>query len=449
MDITQKKLALNTLKLTAHIKESDYHNSVENSLLNYRKKMTVPGFRQGKVPMSLVRKKYELSVKVEEINKLLSSSIQNYIADNKISILGNPLPIENEVDFINSRDYNFEFEIGLQPKVDISSVEKSKVSYYVITPDKQEIQNHLLSLQKRYGSVKSFDTIENGDMLNISLQELTKDDQVNSDGLLTKTSILTDKIDDKKTQNKLLKLKKGEQLKIDVKKSFSNETDLASMLKIEKDKLANINSNFMCTINDVSRLIPANLDVDFFKKVYPSKDIKTKQEFKIAVTEELAHQYDKESDKKLFNDASSMFVEKVKIDFPTDFLKKWLKTNIKKEFTEKEFETEFQNYLKYLSWQLIENTICIENKIKITDDQLKEFTKSYVLQQMKNYGGVNMGNKELDGIVANILKNKKESEKMMNEVILIELVEYFKSKMKIEKKEISLNDFIKLANNQK
>ena len=202
MDITQAKLSVNTLKLTVHVKESDYESSVGTSLLNYRKKMTVPGFRQGKVPMSLVKKKYELSVRVEEINKLLSSSIQNYIGDNKISILGNPLPIESEVDFINNRDYSFEFEIGLQPSINISSVEKSKIDYYLIKPEKKEIQSHLLSLQKRYGSVKSFDTIKSGDMLNISLKELTKDNKPKTDGLSVETSILTDKIDDKKTQNK-------------------------------------------------------------------------------------------------------------------------------------------------------------------------------------------------------------------------------------------------------
>ena len=143
-----------------------------------------------------------------------------------------------------------------------------------------------------------------------------------------------------------------------------------------------------------------------------------------------------------------MFLDKIKIDFPEKFLKKWLKTNIKKEFTEKDFETEYQNYLKYLSWQLIENTICTENDIKVTDDKLKDFTKKNVLQQMKNYGAVNIGDKEIDGIVSNILKNEKEAEKMMNEVVLIELVAYFKSKMKVNKKSITLNEFIKLANKQ-
>ena len=154
-------------------------------------------------------------------------------------------------------------------------------------------------------------------------------------------------------------------------------------------------------------------------------------------------------DRKFFNDCSAYLMKKIKLDFPDKFLKKWLKSNIKKEFTDKEFAKEYENYLKYLSWQLIENAICTKHDIIVTNEKLKSFTKAYVVQQMQAYGNLQMGNKEIDGIVENILKNQKESEKMMNEVIIIELVQHFKSKMKIVKKSVSLNEFIKLANNQK
>jgi len=156
----------------------------------------------------------------------------------------------------------------------------------------------------------------------------------------------------------------------------------------------------------------------------------------------------KESDRKLFNDCSLLFVDKIKLDLPKDFLKKWLKSNIKKEFKESDFEKEYNNYLKYISWQLIENQICKENDIKVSNEQLRSFTKSNVLQQMKNYGSVNIGDKEIDGIVTNILKNEKEAEKMMNEIIINEITTYFKNKMKLTKKTTTLNEFIKLANNQ-
>ena len=449
MKITDKKLKNNTIQLSIHVKENDYVSVVETTLLGHRKKMNLPGFRVGKVPMSLVRKKYELAIRVEEINKLLSQAIQKWITDKKISILGHPLPIENEIDFVNNTEYIFEFELGLQPKIDISKVEKSKIDFFVIKADKTQVEEHVATLQKRYGTVKSFDKIKDGDMLNIFLQELNEKNEPKELGVTSTTSVLLDKIEDKIIKNKILKLSKKGVLKIELKKAFPNITDLASMLKITKEETENLNPHFLCEIKDITRLLPATLNLDFFKKCYPSENIKTIKEFKKVIKNELETQYIVESDRKLFNDASNLFMKKIKINFPDDFLKKWLKTNIKKEFTEAEFETEYLNYVKYLSWQLIENTICLENNIKITNEKLEEFTKDYVLRQMKAYGNINMGNKEIEGVVHNILKNKKESEKMMNEVILIELVEYFKSKMKLIKKSVSLNEFIKLANNQK
>ena len=393
MNITKKKIDVNTLKLIANVKETDYATSVESTLLDHRKKMTIPGFRPGKVPMNLVKKKYELAIRVEEINKILSSSLQKYISENKISILGNPMPVENKIDFINNTEYTFEFEVGLQPEINLSIAEKSKVDYLVIKPEKKEIDEHILSLQKRYGSVKSFDVMQNGDMINVSLQELDDDDTPKKDGVISETSMLIDKIEDKNIKNKVLKLKKLETTSFVITQAFTNSTDLISMLKISKEKFDSINPNFMCTIKDISRLIPSEINSDFFKKAYPDKDIKNKKELKSIITDELSDRYLKESDRKFFNDSSRIFIEKIKIEFPLKFLKKWLKNNIKKEFVESEFEKEYDNYLKYLSWQLIENAICKENNIKVTNDKLKEFAKQNVLQQMKNYGGVNIADK--------------------------------------------------------
>ena len=212
---------------------------------------------------------------VEEINKILSNSIQQYISDNKISILGNPIPVENKIDFINNTEYTFEFELGLQPEINLSTAEKSKIDYLVIKPEKKEIDEHILSLQKRYGSVTSFDDMQNGDMINVSLQELDDDGSLKTDGVVSETSILIDKISDKNIKNKFLKLKKSDKISVVITQAFTNTTDLISMLKISKEKFDSINPNFMCTIKDISRLIPSEINSDFFKKAYPDKDIKT------------------------------------------------------------------------------------------------------------------------------------------------------------------------------
>jgi len=449
MKIKEKKVNNTTLVLEVSMKESDYIKSVNLELSNYQKKMNLPGFRVGKVPMGLVKKKYQLAIKVEEINKILSDAIKNYISDNKILILGGPIPIEKNIDFKNEVDYVFQYELGLQPTINLSVAEKSKIDYLVIKPESKEIQDHIESLRKRYGKITQCDTIQKEDMLNVFLQELIND-APKQDGVSNTSSLLVDKIHDQSIKNKFLKLKKSETIVFPIKKAFNNISDLASMLNIPKEEAEKIDSNFSCTINEINRLDPAKLDVDFFKKVYPKeKSIKTKKEFEKLIKDELSQRYLKDSDRKLFNDASMLFMEKVKIDLPDEFLKKWLKMNAKKEFLESEFEKEYENYVKYLSWQLIENKICIDHSIKITNDKLMNFTKEHVLEQMKNYGNVNMPDKEINGIVTNILQNKKEAEKMTNELVLIEMVQYFKNQMKIQRKTVTLDEFIKLANNQK
>jgi len=448
MKITDKKKGKTTVILEVSIKEKDYIDSVESSLVDYRKKMNLPGFRVGKVPMGLVKKKYQIPIKVEEINKLLSQNIQKYISEKKISILGGPMPVDKAIDFENNVDFIFEYELGLQPDVNLALAEKSKIDYWVIDPKNNQVKDHVLSLQKRYGQIMSSENIREGDMLNVGLQEFINNTPKEG-GVSNSTSFLVDKIEDASVKKKFLKMKKSETIIFDLKKSFSNQTDLASMLNISKEELEKTESNFSCEIQNVSRLVPAEIDNDFFKKVYPEKEIKTEKEFKSIVKSELSSNYLKDSDRKLFNDASLMFIEKIKLAFPEDFLKRWLKSNAKKEFSESEFNSEYKNYLKYLSWQLIENKICIENDIKITNDRLIEFTKERVLEQMKSYGNVKMGDKEIDGIVSNILKNKQEAEKMTNELVVIELTGYFKSKMKLKRNTVTLDEFIKLANNQK
>jgi len=448
MNIKEKKSDKTTIILEINIKESDYAESVQSNLLDYRKKMNLPGFRVGKVPMGLVKKRYGLPIKVEEINKLLSSSIQKYISDNKISILGGPMPIDKSIDFEKNVNYTFEYELGVQPDIKLSDAEKAKVDYWVIEPQAKQIDSHVLGLQKRYGRITNPDSITEGDMLNVRLDELINN-KIKEGGVSNTTSLLLDKIDDTSIKNKFLKSKKSDSIVFYPKKAFTNKSDLASMLNISKEELSKTDSKFSCEIQNISRLIPAEMNMDFFKKVYPEKDIKTSKKFKIEVKSELSNMYLKESDRKLFNDASLIFMDIVKVELPKEFLKKWLKSNAKKEFSKSEFNKEYENYLKYLSWQLIENKICQENSIKITNEKLLDFARKRVLEQMKSYGNVNMGDKELGEVVSSILKNKKEAEKMTNELVLIEMTAYFKSKMKIKRNTVTLDEFIKLANNQK
>ena len=446
MKIEEKKLDPNGLVLQCHVKEKDYQSLVESSLSSYRKRMNIPGFRPGKVPIGLVKKQYGVAIKVEEINKLLSNNIQQYIKDKRINILGGPIPLENNIDFDKSSDFIFEYELGLQPEVDLSLTQKAKLDFYEIHPDSQMINEHILSLQKQFGKMTNPDQVNSNDMLSVEFTELDSKKQNKEGGIIKSTSILVEKIEEPKVKKEFLIAKKNDVITFLPKKVFSNLTDLASMLGLTKEELDNNHSYFNCKINSISRLIPSELNQDFFKKVYPDRKIKNKKELNSVVTEDLKSKYKINSDNKFFNDVSSLFIQKTKIDFPEKFLKKWLKINAKKKFNDAEFNTEFKNYLKYLSWQLIENKICQENGISIKKDELRDFVKSKIIQQMKSYGNLNLPDKEIDGIVDNVLANEKELDKMRNELLAVYLIDFFKTKMKLNRKIVSYSEFVKLVN---
>jgi len=386
------------------MEESDYRDIVDSRLVDYRKKVNIPGFRVGKVPMGLIKKRYELPIRIEEINKILSSQLQDFISKNKISIIGGPMPVDTKIDFEKEVDYVFEYELGLQPEIDLSKVEKSKIDYWLIKPESTQIKEHIENLQKRFGKIENVNLIKEGDMLNVNLTEL-EGDRPKVSGISNATSFLVDKIQDDIIKKKILKLKKSESINFNLRKVFTNIMDVSSMLNISKEEVEKIDSDFSCEITNISRLAPAELKSEFFKKAYPKKTIKSKKELHLIVQEELSMTYVKDSDRKLFNDASQLFMDKVKVDISDSFLKKWLKSNLKKELSDSEFEKEYENYVKYLSWQLIENKICADNNIKITNEKLSNFTKEYVLKQMQIYGGVNMGDKEIDGIVEKVYQN--------------------------------------------
>jgi len=278
MKITEKKVDNSNMLLEIKMTESDYIDSVNSQLSNAQKKMNLPGFRIGKVPMGLVKKKYELSIKIEEINKLISNGIQKYIADKKISILGGPIPVDKSIDFVKEVDYKFEYELGLQPVLDLSLAEKSKIDYWLIAPNDKEVKDHIANITKRYGQVIHPEKIETEDMLNVSFQEL--DNNIpKKDGISHASSLLVDKISDVSIRKKVMQLKKLDSIIIPINKAFNNKTDLASMLNISKEVAETLSSDFSCTINSINRLVSAEINNDLFKKVYPEKTIKKSHKF--------------------------------------------------------------------------------------------------------------------------------------------------------------------------
>ncbi len=447
MKITQSKAKKMVAKLTVEVKESDYLDKVTDILKKYRKDAVVPGFRKGKTPMSIIEKQYKTSVVVDEVNKLLQDNLYKHITDNKIRVLGSPLPLEeNEVDWVNHTDYTFEYEIGLAPDFDVKVSKKDKLNYYNIKADKKLVDNYCNDIAKRYGKMSNPSTSKDGDLVYCSITQLDENGELMTDGISNEATVSIETIKEKKYQKKFIGLKADDRLELKVLDVFKNHTDLAAMLKIEQTQLLNLSPDtFEFKVKRINRLAPAELNKELFDKVYTEGNINTVKEFKQKITEEAENSFVVESDRMLKNDVVLYLVDKIKLDLPDEFLMKWLVKSSEKPITMDQVKVDYPQYSKSLKWQLIENKVLEDNKVEINNDDLLEFTKSLVQKQMQQYGQASVDEKQILDISENILKNEDERKKISNQLFDEKTLVVYKQIFKLIEKPISYDDFVKLA----
>jgi trigger factor len=447
MKITQSKTKKMVAKLTVEVKQSDYLDKVSDILKKYRKDAVVPGFRKGKTPMSIIEKQYKTSIVVDEVNKLLQDNLYKHITDNKIRVLGSPLPLEeNEIDWVNNTDYTFEYEIGLAPDFDVKVSKKDKLNYYNIKADKKLIDNYCNDIAKRYGKMSNPSESKTGDLVYCAISQLDANGEVMTNGISNEATVSIDTIKEKKYQKKFIGLKAEDKLELKVLDVFKNHTDLAAMLKIEQAQLLNLPlDNFEFKVKRINRLAPAELNKELFDKVYTEGKISTVKEFKQKITEEAENSFVVESDRMLKNDVVLYLVDKIKLDLPDEFLMKWLVKSSEKPITMDQVKVDYPQYSKSLKWQLIENKVLEDNKVEINNDDLLGFTKSLVQKQMQQYGQASADEKQILDISENILKNEDERKKISNQLFDEKTLVVYKEIFKLIEKPISYDDFVKLA----
>ena len=457
MSITEDKLNKSSGLLKVSINISDYQDKVEASIKGYRKKVTLPGFRAGMVPVSLIKKKYGLSIKIEEINKLLSEKVNSFLKDNNPSIMGYPLPKKKDIDWDKDVDYTFEYELGYKPDFKITFPKKDEVTLYSINPEKKQIDDAIENLRKQHGENTFPSDIKDNDILYIHLNELQK--KGDEKKLIShSTSLLVDNFKDKlysyielldnllvdSLKKKLIQLKKDDELEIDIKKVFKNETELSSLLNIKKEELALINNNFLCKIESIKRVSPAKLSTEFFKKCFPDDTIKTSKEFREMIVVKFKEMYEKQSENKYFNDVIDSIISNTKIDLPDDFLKKWIVVNSDGKKNIEDVNKEYNLYQKSFCWELIKDKIVDEQKIDLSEESVFNKAKDMFRIQLLQYG-MNKEGDELEKMTENLLQNKDEKRKIIEQIISEAMILFFKNKIKVKIKEISLDDFSKLV----
>ena len=433
--------------LTVEVSESDYIESVTNVLKKYRKDAVVPGFRKGKTPMSIIEKQYKTSIVVDEVNKMLQDNLYKHITDNKIRVLGSPLPKSSvEIDWVNNVDFVFEYEIGLAPEFDVKISSKDKLTYYNIKADTKLVDGYCNDIAKKYGKMSNPNESIDGDLVFCSINQLDVNGEVMINGISNEATVSMDVIEDKKVKKKFIGLKSGDQLTLNVMSVFLNHSDLSAMLKITHDQLHALTSDsFEFTVKQINRLSPAEFNKELFDKVYSDGSVTNIKEFQQKVTEEAEKSFVVESDRMLKNDVVLYLVKKVKLDMPDEFLKRWLVQTSEKPLTLEQVESDYHMYSKSLKWQLLENKILETNEVKVNNEDLLIFTKELVEKQMMQYGQASSDEKQILDIAENILKNEDERKKISEQLFDEKTLSIYKKSFKLNEKSISYDDFVKLA----
>ena len=447
MKLTQSKAKDLMATITVELVAADYSEKVDKILKDYRKTADVPGFRKGKTPMAIINKKYRTSVIVEEVNKLLQDELYKHISAEKVRVLGSPMPIdETPIDWENNEDFTFQYEVGLAPDFDVKITAKDKLNYYKIKADAKLVDGYCTDIAKRYGKMSNPEVSVEGDLIFCAISQLDVDGNVMSNGISNEATVAMEYIADAKIKKQFVGVKKDDVLKVNVMKAFTNHSDLGSMLNVSHDALHNLTSEeFQFTVKNINQLAPAELTTELFDKVYGEGKVKDVKEFKAKVQEEAEVQFVGESDRMLKNDIVTYFIEKLKLQMPDDFLKRWLVQTSEQPITMEMLATEYDMYAKSLQWQLIENKILENYEVKVTQEDVLNQTKKLIGSQMKQYGQPESDDAQLTDIATNILKNEEERKKIYDQIFDERTLVVYKENFKLTEKNVTYDEFVKLA----
>jgi trigger factor len=445
MNITQENIDELNAILKVKVVAEDYLPKVEGALKTYQKKANIPGFRPGKVPSGMIKKMYGKSIMVDEINKLLNDSLYNYINENKLDVLGNPLPkADTDVDFDNQKDFEFIYEMGLAPKFNLELSAKDKFTYTTVKIDDDLVNKYTTDIAKRYGKVEQVELSAEGDLLNGDFVELDANGEILAGGIFKTSSVFTDRLKDE-TKKAFIGLKKDDKVVVDAQKISENATDLAAMLGVDKAVAETLTSKFQFTVKGISRLAASEINQEMFDKIYGPGAVNSEEEFKAKIREELSAMFVNDSERKFYNDVVDYLMNKVNFNLPTEFLKRWIVAVNEKPVTLDQVDAEFDNYAKGLKWQLIENKIIRENNIAVTNEEVVEHTKNLILQQFGKMAQSPMSDADLEDTAKRVLANQEEAKKLYEQVYGQKVMTLFKTTFTLENKEVAYDDFFNTA----
>lgn len=442
MNITQEKVTdLNSI-LKVKLGPEDYQQRVDAQLKELQRKASMPGFRPGKVPVGMVKKMYGKSVLADEVNKVLNNSVSEYIATQKIEIIGQPIPAlnqQNKLDWDNQQVFEFAFELGHAPEFSVD-IEQEPFEYKMIKVEDALVDKEIEDMQRRYGKVTHPEQVEKNDLVFGDFVELDHEGNELLDGIKKTSTIATDKVKSEEALQKLIGLAKGSHITVDPHDLSGNAADLAAMLGISAVQAESLSSSFKFTITNISRVAPAELNEELYQKVY-GESVSSIEEFRAKIKAEMSSMFNADSDKYFLNRVVAGLVKKYDLQLPEEFLKRWLLFVNEKEINAEQIDREFPVYAERLKTQMVINKIIRQNGIEVKEQEIRDFVKDLVAKQFASYNGTEMEEQDLEDTITRVLKNEKEYNRIVEKMYDDRLLSFLKSKLKLNFTEVSFEDF--------
>lgn len=435
MNITKEQIDKLNAVLKVEVSKDDYQEKVDTILKDYKKQANIPGFRKGQVPMGLIKKQYGKAVLVDEVNKLLQDNLNKYLTEEKLDVLGNPLPKQQDNFDWNNDEFVFEFELGLAPEFEVPLKTKKAITQYKITADKKMITEQVERIQKQYGKLVSKTEASKAD-------EITGTFKNEEEEIENKTTLELSTLKSKKAIDSIIGKKVGDTITLKTKGLLKEDHVLAGTLGITAEKAEKLNIEVSFTIEEINEREPAELNQELFDKLFGEGKVSSEKELKEKIKEDSEKQFEQQADQKLLNDVTEYFIENTKFDLPSEFLTKWIQTTGENPLTEEEASEEYKKSEKGLRYQLIEGKIIKDNDIQIQFDELKEFAKGFIKSQMAQFGQLNPQEEELDNIAGRVLSNQDEVKRLSEQLMSQKLMNLYKEKGNLKTKEVTYENFV-------
>uniref|UniRef100_UPI004048A3F6 trigger factor n=1 Tax=Polaribacter sp. TaxID=1920175 RepID=UPI004048A3F6 len=436
MNITKENVdALNAV-VKVDIVAEDYQAKVAEVLQDYRKKANIPGFRKGHVPMGMVKKQYGKSVMIDEVNKLLQESLNKFLTEEKLDILGNPLPRVQDNFSWDADNFSFEFELGLAPEIKIDLSAKKKITQYTIVADDALINKEVENLQSRFGKMKALtEATENANVTGT----FTNEDQE----IEKKSTLSLADVKGKANLKKFVGAKVGDVLELKTKGLFQDDHKLMGALGLSHDDIHGLDIVVKFAVEEITETELAELDQELFDKLFAHGSVTSVTLLKEKIKEDAEKQFQTQADQQLLNAVTEYLVANTKFDLPASFLQKWLQTAGEKELSSEQAAEEYAKSEKGLRYQLIEGQVMKDNNIKLDYAELVDYAKGFIRTQMAQFGNMNPEEKELDDIAGRILANQEEAKRLQEQLVSHKLLTFYKEHITFKTKELSYEDFIK------